>query len=122
VLQRLANIHNIPDGKYHVRYLPLDELRSHVRSIEPGTIIMVVREHDPNRIVRISHMGRHPDAERVDGAARFDRARARVIEVPFGEYIQKQASFKHWKVVGFALAHPVDAALRVSQLAKSASN
>ena len=45
-----------------------------------------------------------------------------VIEVPFGEYLAKQASFKHWKVVGFALAKPVDASLRVSQIAKQASN
>ena len=123
VLQRLANIHNIPDGKYHVRYLPLDELRSHVRSIEPGTIIMVVREHDPNRIVRISHMGfvvQTPSGWMVRHASTGPEHA--VIELPFGEYIQKQSAFKHWKVVGFALAHPVDASPRVSQVAKSASN
>ena len=45
-----------------------------------------------------------------------------MIELPFGEYVQKQAAYKHWKVVGFALALPVDASLRVSQIAKTASN
>ena len=123
VLQRLANIHNIPDGKYHVRYLPLDELKKYSRSIEPGTIIMVVREHDPNRIVRISHMGfviQTPKGWVVRHASTGPEHA--VIELPFGEYVQKQSTFKHWKVVGFALAHPVDASLRVSQLAKSASN
>jgi hypothetical protein len=45
-----------------------------------------------------------------------------VIEVPFGEYVGKMASFKKWKVAGFALALPVDASLRVSQIAKTASN
>ncbi|TMA33905.1 MAG: DUF1460 domain-containing protein [Deltaproteobacteria bacterium] len=123
VLQRLATIHNIPDGKYMVRYLPLDELRKHVRNIESGTIIMVVREHDPNRIVRISHMGFV-----VKGANGWVVRHAStgpehaVIELPFGEYVQKQAAYKHWKVVGFALALPVDASLRVSQIAKTASN
>lgn len=123
VLQRLANIHNIPDGKYHVRYLPLDELRKYVKNIEPGSIIMVVREHDPNRIVRISHMGfviQTPKGWMVRHASTGPEYS--VIEVPFGEYVAKQASFKKWKVVGFALARPVDAALRVSQIAKQASN
>ena len=123
VLRRLANIHNIPDGKYNVRYLPLDELNRYSRSIEPGSIIMVVREHDPNRIVRISHMGfviKGPNGWVVRHASTGPEHQ--VIEVPFGEYVHKQASYKHWKVVGFALARPVDAALRVSQLAKSAQN
>ena len=123
VLRRLAGIHNIPDGKYMVRYLPLDELRSHVKNIESGTIIMVVREHDPNRIVRISHMGFV-----VKGANGWMVRHAStgpehaVIEVPFGEYVQKMSSFKKWKVVGFALALPVDASLRVSQISKTAQN
>jgi N-acetylmuramoyl-L-alanine amidase-like len=123
VLRRLANIHNIPDGKYRVRYLPLDELRKYVKNIEPGTIIMVVREHDPNRVVRISHMGfviQTPKGWMVRHASTGPEHA--VIEVPFGEYVAKQTSFKKWKVVGFALARPVDAALRVSQIAKQASN
>lgn len=123
VLQRLANIHNIPDGKYHVRYLPMDELNRYARAIEPGSIIMVVREHDPNRIVRISHMGfviKTQNGWMVRHASTGPEHQ--VIEVPFGEYVKKQQSFKHWKVVGFALARPVDASLRVAQLGKSASN
>jgi hypothetical protein len=123
VLKRLASIHNIPDGKYNVRYLPLDELNRYAKNIESGTIIMVVREHDPNRIVRISHMGfivKTPGGWMVRHASTGPEHK--VIEVPFGEYVQKQANFKHWKVVGFALALPVDASLRVSQITKTAQN
>ncbi|MFN2547383.1 MAG: N-acetylmuramoyl-L-alanine amidase-like domain-containing protein [Myxococcales bacterium] len=123
VLQRLANIHNIPDGKYMVRYLPLDELRKHVKNIESGSIIMVVREHDPNRVVRISHMGfviKLPKGWVVRHASTGPEHA--VIEMPFGEYVKKQAEYKRWKVVGFALALPVDASLRVSQITKTASN
>ena len=122
VLKRLAGIHNIPDGKYMVRYLPMEELHAHVKNIQSGTIIMVVREHDPNRIVRISHMGfvvKTPKGWMVRHASTGPEHQ--VIEVPFGEYVQKQASFKHWKVVGFALAQPVDAALRVSQIEKASA-
>jgi len=123
VLQRLANIHNIPDGKYLVRYLPLDELHKNARNIESGTIIMVVREHDPNRIVRISHMGfvvKTPKGWVVRHASTGPEHA--VIELPFGEYVKKQSDYKHWKVVGFALALPVDASLRVSQITKTAQN
>jgi hypothetical protein len=123
ILRRLAGINNLPDGKYHVRYLPLDELRSHVKSIESGTIIMVVREYDPNRIVRISHMGfviKTGKGWMVRHASTGPEHA--VIEEPFGEYVGKMASFKKWKVVGFALALPVDAKLRVSQIAKTAQN
>ena len=45
-----------------------------------------------------------------------------VIDSPFGEYVAKMVSLKKWRVAGFALAMPVDASLRVSQIAKSAAN
>lgn len=122
-LKRLASIHNIPDGQYQVRYLPLEELGRHIRSLKDGSIIMVVRENDPNRVVRISHMGfllktrkgwvvRHASS----GAER------KVIEMPLADYLKKQTSFTRWKVVGFALAQPLDASRRVAQLEKRASN
>src|SRR5260370_8029613 len=56
VLQRLVNA-DVPEGTFTVRYLPLEEAKKRAGPIEPGTILMVVPEHDPNRIVRISHMG-----------------------------------------------------------------
>lgn len=122
-LQRLSGIHNLPDGKYTVRYLPLAELRRRAPAIESGSVIMVVREADPNRVVRISHMGfilktgkgwvvRHASSGPEHA----------VIEVPLDEYVRKQSAFKKWKVVGFALAHPVDAALRTAAIAKQAAN
>ena len=123
VLKRLANINNIADGKYRVRYLPLGELRSRAKGIQSGTIIMVVREHDPNRVVRISHMG---FIVKTDKGLLVRHASTgpqhAVIEVPFDQYLEQMWSFKKWKVVGFALALPVDASLRVSQIAKTAQN
>src|SRR3954454_9404460 len=47
-LKRLADA-NIPDGKYQVRYLPLEEARKRAKEIAPGTVVMVVRENDPAR-------------------------------------------------------------------------
>jgi hypothetical protein len=122
-LQRLGGIHNIPDGKYTVRYLPTEELLKNANAIQSGSVLFVVREHDPNRIVRISHMAfviKTPNGWVVREAS--SRAEYAVIELPLGEYVKKQSEFKKWKVIGFALAAPVDASLRVSQIAKTARN
>jgi hypothetical protein len=110
---------NIQDGKFSVRYLPMDELRQKVKSIEPGSIIFVVREYNPQYVVRISHMGfviKSPKGWFVRHAA--TTSHRQVIDEPFGEYIQRMSSFSKWKVTGFALAMPVDASLRVSEISK----
>ena len=116
-LKRLADA-GVPDGKFMVRYLPMGELRKHVRSIVPGTILMVVREGDPTKVVRISHMGfvlKGPNGWVVRHAT-TGREHA-VVDEPFGEFVAKQTEYKKWPVAGFAMALPVDASLRVSQIA-----
>ena len=118
-LKRLIRA-NIPDGKYMVRYLPMNELRKYVKSIVPGTIIMVVREGAPDKVVRISHMGfviKGGNGWTVRHAT--TGSQHAVIDEPFGEFVAKQNEYKKWKVIGFAMALPVDASLRVSQLAKA---
>jgi hypothetical protein len=118
VLQRLVNA-DVPEGKFTVRYLPLQEAKKRARSIEPGTILMVVREHDPNRIVRISHMGfvlKDSKGGYVVRHASTGDAHA-VVDEQLADFLDKQASYKKWKVVGFAMAMPLDASLRVSQIA-----
>jgi hypothetical protein len=118
VLQRLVNA-DVPEGKFTVRYLPLEAAKKRARSIEPGTILMVVREHDPNRIVRISHMGfvlKNPKGGYVVRHASTGDAHA-VVDEQLVDFLDKQASYKKWKVVGFAMAMPLDASLRVSQIA-----
>jgi hypothetical protein len=122
VLKRLANINNIADGNYRVRYLPLGEVRSRAKSIRSGSIIMVVREHDPNRVVRISHMAFIVKTDKGLLVRHASSAQHEVIEVPLDQYLEQMSSFKKWKVVGFALALPVDASVRVSQIAKTAQN
>jgi hypothetical protein len=117
-LKRLESA-NIPDGSYTVRYLPLEEVTSRAKSIEPGTILMVVRQYDPSRVVRISHMGfvlKGPNGLIVRHAS--TGTEHAVVDEPLSEFAEKQTTYKKWKVVGFALAMPVDASLRVSELAK----
>jgi len=118
-LKRLTSA-EIPDGKYRVRYLPLEEAAKRGKDIPSGTIVMVVREHDPNRVVRISHMGfvlRSENGLVVRHASTKERA---VIDEPFDAFVQRQTEYKKWKVVGLALARPLEASARVSKIQTAA--
>lgn len=112
---------NIPDGKYTVRYLPLDEVMARAKDIAPGSILMVVREPDAERVVRITHMGFLLKDKRgwVVRHASTGKEHA-VVDEPLAQFVERQREYKSWKVVGFALAQPKDASRRVSKI-KTAS-
>jgi hypothetical protein len=115
-LKRLASA-NVPDGKYRVRYLPLDQVLKHAKDIAPGTVTMVVRENDPARVVRITHMGfvvRTREGLAVRHAS-TGKEHA-VIDEPLEAFVQRQAEYKKWKVAGIALARPLDASRRVARI------
>jgi Protein of unknown function (DUF1460) len=115
-LKRLAPA-KVPDGKYTVRYLPLDEVTARAKDIVPGSILMVVREPDPSRVVRITHMGFVLKDKRgwVVRHASTGKEHA-VVDEPLAEFVERQREYKKWKVVGFALAQPKDASRRVSKI------
>lgn len=112
---------DIPDGKYRVRYLPLEQVQKRAGGIAPGTVLMVVRENDPARVVRITHMGfvvRTKDGLVVRHAS--TGAEHAVIDEPLDAFVQRQAGYQKWKVVGFALARPLDAERRVARMRTAA--
>ncbi len=117
-LKRLETA-NIPEGKFAIRYLPIAEAKRKASSVEPGTILMVVREHDANRVVRISHMGFVVKGPRglVVRHASTGEVHA-VVDEDYFLFLDKQAEYRKWKVVGVALAMPLDATPRTSQLAR----
>jgi len=85
--------------------------------IAPGTVIMVVREADPARVVRITHMGFvvKDGARLVVRHASTGDARA-VIDEEYRAFLERQETYKKWKVAGVALAKPLDASARVARL------
>jgi len=117
-LERLSSA-NIPDGKYNVRYLTLSETRAKMGSIQAGSVVMVVRESDPSRVVRISHMGFV-----VKGAHGLVVRHAstgpahKVVDEPLSDFIERQTTYKKWPVAGLALAMPLDASTRVAAVVK----
>jgi len=78
---------------------------------------MVVREQDPNRVVRITHMGFvvRTDSGLVVRHASTGKEHA-VIDEPLDAFVQRQREYKKWKVIGVALARPLDAERRVSRI------
>jgi len=115
-LKRLATA-QVPEGDFEIRYLTLDAARKRARSIEPGSVLLVVRQHDPDRVVRVSHMG---FVVRKDGRMYVRHASTgdehRVIDMEIGRFLDKQRQYKKWPVQGIALAMPLDAQVRVSRL------
>jgi Protein of unknown function (DUF1460) len=117
-LQRLSSA-NIPDGKYNVRYLTLAEAKAKMDSIQAGSVVMVVRENDPSRVVRISHMGFVVPGEHglvVRHAS--TGSEHKVINEPLADFIERQTTYKKWPVAGLSLAMPVDASTRVASVVK----
>jgi hypothetical protein len=116
-LKRLAPA-AIPEGRFGVRYLPLAEARAHAVSIPPGSVVLVVRDADPKRVVRVSHMGivvRSGAGLAVRHASSVPAER-RVVEEPFDRYVERMGEFKKWKVIGFGLAVPLDAKARAAAI------
>jgi hypothetical protein len=110
----------VPQGEFPIRYLTLDEAKKRAASIEPGSVLLVVRQHDPKRVVRVSHMG---FVVRKDGGLYVRHASTgeehRVIDLEVGRFIEKQREYKKWPVQGIALWTPLDAQARVKQLTAS---
>ena len=74
-------------------------------------------EHDPDRVVRIMHMGfvLRTDAGLVVRHASTGTERA-VLDEPWDAFVQRQREYKKWKVIGVALARPLDASRRVARI------
>jgi hypothetical protein len=118
-LERLAPA-EIPEGKFSIRYLALAEARERAAQIAPGSVMLIVRAADPQRVVRVSHM-----ALVVRGAqglvvrhASFAEER-KVIEEGIGAFLDRLATYRRWPVTGVALLRVVDARSRADAVAKS---
>jgi hypothetical protein len=111
-LERLKSA-DVPDGDFAIRYLPLAEARERAYRFEPGSVLLVVRAPDPERVVRVSHMALVVKTARglVVRHASFGKER-RVIEEPVPAFLDRQATYTKWPVIGVALASALDARQR----------
>ena len=117
-LKRLAQA-RIPDGKFDLRYLPLDEAKKLSSKIPGGTILLIVRAADPQYVVRVSHMGlvvKDKGGKMVVRHASFGKEH-QVIDVALPAFLDQLREFKKWPVAGVALVQPLDASARVARIA-----
>ena len=118
-LKRLSPA-KIPQGEFPIRYLTLEQTRKRGASIEPGSVLLVVRQQDPKRVVRVSHMGlvvRKEGRLYVRHASTGDEHK--VIDLELGQFVDRLREYKKWPVQGIALFLPLDAQARVKQLTAS---
>jgi len=115
-LKRLATA-KVPQGDFPIDYLTLDQAKKRAASIEPGSILLVVRRSDPKRVVRVSHMG---FVVRKEGRLYVRHASIgeehQVIDLEIGAFLDRQREYKKWPVQGVALLLPLDAQARVTRL------
>ena len=107
----------IPEGAFPIRYLPLAEARRLAPRIAPGSVLLIVRAKDPERVVRVSHMAlvvKTPAGLMVRHAS-FG-AEKQVIEEKAADFLDRQATYKKWPVIGIALLQARDASARRSKL------
>jgi hypothetical protein len=111
-----------PMGRFELWAVPPEALATLGPLIPDGTAIVVVREDEPARCTRISHVGlvvAGPSGERlVRHATAWPRdGRGRVIEEPLAEFAVRQRRARPgWPLVGFALFGLPDASVRVAAL------
>jgi hypothetical protein len=115
MLQRLEAA-EIPEGRFPIRYLTSAEIRRRAASLEPGSVILVVRDHDPRKVVRVSHMGFLVRSSRGIAVRHASSAEKRVVEEPLSSYMSRMSDQSKWKVTGYALWAPLDARVRASQV------
>ena len=108
----------IPEGAFAIHYLPLAEARRLAPRIAPGSVLLVVRAKDPQRVVRVSHMAlvvQTPGGLMVRHAS-FG-AEKQVIEEKASDFLDRQASYQKWPVIGIALMQARDASARRGKVA-----
>src|SRR5216684_2830273 len=93
-LERLATA-NIPEGEFSIRYLPLDDARKLAAQFAPGSVLLIVRAADPERVVRVSHMALVVKTDRglVVRHASFGKERE-VIEERVEEFLDRQRTYR----------------------------
>ena len=106
----------IPEGAFPIRYLPLAEARRLWPRFAPGSVLLIVRARDPQRVVRVSHMALvvKTPAGLVVRHASFG-AEKQVIEEKAADFLDRQATYRKWPVIGIALLQARDARARADQ-------
>lgn len=107
----------IPEGAFAIHYLPLAEARRLAPRFLPGSVLLVVRAPDPERVVRVSHMAL---VVKTDAGIRVRHAsfgaEKQVIEEKADAFLDRQATYQKWKVLGVALLQARDARARAAKL------
>ena len=107
----------LPLGTMALDILPLELAIAVAKDVEPGSIIMVVREEKANIPIWITHVGFVVAGEEpiLRHATRM-RSSRRVRDHSLAWYLTHLRTYKNWPVAGVAIFEPVDVGPRLSLL------
>jgi hypothetical protein len=109
-----------PVGTFELWVVRPEDLAALGPRIPDGTAVIVVREDDPRRPTRVSHVGlvvAGPGGARIVRHATAWPGQERVVEEPLAVFVERQRRAKPgWPLVGFALYALPDASARVAAL------
>jgi hypothetical protein len=109
-----------PIGHFETWAVPPQDITGLADRVPEGTVIVVLREDDPARPTRVSHMGLvvlGPAGERLVRHATSTPGIERVIEEPLARFVSREAkAHPRWPLAGFALFTIPDSSSRVASL------
>jgi hypothetical protein len=107
---------DIPEGRFPVRYLRAADLKKREKSVEPGSVILVVRDQDPTKVVRVSHMGLLIPCSQGVCVRHASSTERKVVEEGLDSYLDRMKKNTKWPVQGYGLYAPSDAKVRAAQM------
>ncbi len=107
-----------PTGTFSVPMVPLARARAAFGRVPSGSIVLIVRADQRDKLTRISHMGvviaKNHQVFVRNASSKFGR----VIDETVDAFLARNAAFKAWPVDGFAFYEPLDARARAAQLVR----
>lgn len=111
-----------PLGRFPLPLVPVDHVAGLASRIPEGTVLLVVREDRPWRPYRVTHLGLvvvGKGGERLLRHASDVPGAMRVRDEPLGRFLERNARYQGWPVVGVSLWAIRDNAARAGELLRT---
>lgn len=91
-----------PVGVFSLPVIPIAKVGERLRKVPSGVVVVVVREERPLLVTRVSHVGFVVQKHRTY-MRHASRSFGKVVDEDLESFLQRNAHYGRWKVVGVAL-------------------
>jgi hypothetical protein len=92
-----------PVGDFPVLVAPLDRALAIAAHVDPGTILLVVREDRPFRVTRVSHAGFVVQRGGRTYLRHATKTSGKVVDEDLKAFLLRNSKYERWRVVGVSL-------------------